>query len=248
MCLSLCHGHRPSSAQWEPVLASASPRWEGEGTVCLPQKAWSFGPQRLAAVYIWNKLSCPEPWCTPRTLWASVASTLSSSHACLPCASVAHLMWLLIDPHYDFSASHIWSHSHFCYQNRNSNAINIYETFTMRSAMSSSLLLHHVILTYFCEVANSCISGVIPRSKATYMRLHSQYVAELGLNLVWQWHPLPHPKLLAAMKSNAWEMNLIFWGQAAQLTKACGSPWQRFSFKLMARKKPLSQNYSWSLS
>lgn len=41
---------------WSPSV----PLRERESTVCLLEKAWSLGPQRLTAVCIWNKLSCPE--------------------------------------------------------------------------------------------------------------------------------------------------------------------------------------------
>lgn len=83
-----------------PALHSESLCWttsapvrKGESTI---QKAWAPGPQRLAAVCIWNKLSRPGPARTPMTLWAKTICFCdfnSESRACLPFTClVVHLL------------------------------------------------------------------------------------------------------------------------------------------------------------
>lgn len=74
-----------------PALHSESLCWttpapvrKGKSTI---QKAWASGPQRLAAVYIWNKLSLLELASTPVTLQAQTTCFCDFSSelkACLP--------------------------------------------------------------------------------------------------------------------------------------------------------------------
>ena len=84
-----------------PALHSESLCWptsapvrKGESTMHLVQKAWAPGPQRLAAVCIWNTPSCPEPCkypVDPPSRHVCSCDFNSELKACLPfICSVVH--------------------------------------------------------------------------------------------------------------------------------------------------------------
>lgn len=81
MCLLCAVAAVPALHSDSLCWAPSVPVGKGESTMCLLQKAWTPGPQRPAAVCIWDKLSPKEPHKHPMTpepkLFAFVTSTLS---------------------------------------------------------------------------------------------------------------------------------------------------------------------------